>query len=430
MGRQSRGEYLKAIYGRYQQASRHERGAILNEFCATCGYHRKYAIRLLRGPVPAKSPPRRRPRSRTYGDTVLSVLTALWEAAGYPWSLRLKALLPLWLPWAQKRFRFSDTIAEQLLKISPRTIDYRLREKKRSLQRRLYGHTKPGALLKHQIPIKTDSWDVTVPGFTEIDLVSHSGQRADGEFAYSLNLTDLYTTWVETRAVLGKAETHVSQALEGMRQALPFALCGIDSDNGSEFINAHLWSYSQDHHIEFTRGRPYKKNDNAHIEPAAAGTHVRKLIGYERYDSPQAVAALNALYTQELRLFENLFLPSLKLQRKVRVGSRTRRFYSQPQTPLDRLRQCPQADPAKAAALERQREALDPFELSRTIERKLERIYTLAHRTRTASPKTISTESTVVHRHSQKEKRSKKEREDRHHQHHSTPVTSYVARSA
>ena len=187
----------------------------------------------------------------------------------------------------------------------------------------MYGRTKPGTLLKHHIPVQTERWNTTAPGFTEIDLVSHSGDCAAGEFVHSLNVTDIHTTWVETRAVLGKSQERVRQALEMIRTALPFPLRGIDSDNGSEFINGHLYRYCQARQIQFTRGRPYKKDDNAHIEQKN-WTHVRKLIGYDRYDSPAALTALNALYG-DLRLLQNLWLPSVKLVKKTRVGSRLRR---------------------------------------------------------------------------------------------------------
>jgi hypothetical protein len=244
--------------------------------------------------------------------------------------------------------------------ISPRQIDRRLGATKRQLQTRRYGRTKPGTFLKHHIPLKTDHWDVTVPGFTELDLVGHPGHRADGEFAHSLNVTDIHTTWGEARAVLGRSEGRVQSALDEIRHALPFRLRGIDSDNGSEFINDHLYRYCQEHAIQFTRGRPYKKDDNAHIEQKN-WTHVRKLVGYWRYDTPAAVAALNDLYQHELRLFQNLFLPSVKLLSKERVGARVRRRYDQARTPLERVQACPEADPQAVAALVRLRDRLDPF---------------------------------------------------------------------
>ena len=279
MGGKSRWDYLKAIYSRYKKVSKPLRAKILDEFCQVCGYNRKYAIRLLNGPAPQKPEGTisqgRRP---TYGAKVILSLTAIWEAAGYPCSARLKALLPLWLPWAIKRLAISAQVQNQLLSISPATIDRRLKAKKRQLKTRLYGRTKPGTLLKHHIPIKTDSWDVKTPGFTETDLVSHSGNSEKGEFIHSLNVTDIHTTWVETRAVMGKGQTGVLDAMKQIEQALPFKLLGIDSDNGSEFINYHLKAFCDQKQIQFTRGRPYKKDDNAHIEQKTGPTCAKSWV--------------------------------------------------------------------------------------------------------------------------------------------------------
>jgi hypothetical protein len=229
-------EYLRAVHGRYRQASREAKGQILDEFCAATGYHRKSALRLLHGPPPGRARPRRR-RAAPYGAPGSQALTAIWEAAGYPWSGRLKALRPLGLPWARRRRRLAPTVCRQLRAISPRQIDRRRAPAKRPLTTRRYGRTKPGTLLKHPIPLQTDHWDVTVPGFTEVDLVAQAGDHADGEVAHSLNVTDIHTTWGETRAVLGRGDHGVQTALEEIRQALPCRLQGIDSDNGSEFIN-------------------------------------------------------------------------------------------------------------------------------------------------------------------------------------------------
>jgi hypothetical protein len=311
------------------------------------------------------------------------VLASVWEAAGYPWSVRLKALLLVWLPWIRRRYILSGETERQLLCISPRQIDRRLQPLKSRLRHRLYGRTKPGTLLKHHIPIKTDHWDVSSPGFTEVDLVSHSGSCAEGEFAHSFNVTDIHTTWTETRAVLGKGQTGIVRGLEEMRQALPFRLQGIDSDNGSEFINEHLVRYCKTHHIQFTRGRPYKKDDNAQIEQKN-WTHVRKLIGWNRFDTPEAVELLNDLYRHELPIMMNLFQPSVKLIRKERVGSRLRRIYDAPQTPLDRLRACEGVNKARVAELLRLRATTDPFLLARAIETKLERLGRMATRPRNA----------------------------------------------
>ena len=384
VGPQARREYLGQMRERYETATRATKSRLLDEVCTVTGYHRKAVIRLLRRRPGHR--PRGGGRPVRYGPVVVGTLRRVWEAAGYPWSVRLQALLPTWLPWATRRWKIPDGVVERLRTISPRQMDRCLRPFKTELRKRQYGRTKPGTLLKHQIPLKTDRWDVQVPGFTEIDLVAHSGDRADGEFLHSLNVTDIHTTWVETRAVLGKSQVHVQEALAHLRQALPFALRGIDSDNGSEFINHHLHTYCRTHTIQFTRGRPYKKDDNAHIEQKN-WTHVRKLLGYVRYDSPAALVAINALY-EELRLLQNLFLPSVKLVEKRRVGARLRRRDDAPRTPLERLEACAEADATKVRALTHLRARLDPFALAQHIDQALTRIYQLANQR--VSPATVT----------------------------------------
>jgi hypothetical protein len=387
VGPRAIGEYLKRMRERYERAKGDKRTELLNEMAAVTGYHRKALIRAMNRPAGAAPAARRkrRGRPRRYGPRVVGALRVIWEGAGYPWSARLQALLPTWLPHVRRHLAISDETETRLREMSPRQMDRCLAPYKRDLRRRMYGRTKPGTLLKHHIPLKTDRWDVTEPGFTEIDLVSHSGDCADGEFAHSLNLTDIDSTWVETRAVLGKSQVRVQEALATLRADLPFSLKGIDSDNGSEFINAHLYHYCRTEDIQFTRGRPYKKNDNAHIEQKN-WTHVRKLVGYERYDSRAAVEALNALYA-EVRLLQNLFLPSVKLVEKKRVGSRVRRKYDAPQTPLDRLLAGGKGDAATVQALVRQRARLDPFALAKRVDQQLEPVFRLANRrTRPADP--------------------------------------------
>lgn len=368
------GERLqKALPGyrrRYRSASRQERAALLDEFCEATGYHRKYAIALLR--QPADAPPVKvvRRRGSTYSAQAVRVLERIWEAANYPWSVRLKALLPQWLPWARKRMRdCTPEVESELLRMSPRQMDRRLASKKLKIGRRLYGRTKPGSLLKHQIPVRTDNWDVKEPGYCEIDLVSHSGPSASGEFIYSLNVTDILTGWCGTRAIMGKGETGVVAALDDIRKCMPFALKAIDSDNGSEFINHHLLSYCKKHGIEFTRGRPYKKDDNAHIEQKN-WTHVRRLFGWDRYDTREQLEAMNMLYTSDLHLMMNGFQPCVKLISKERVGSKIRRKYDTPKTPLDRLIESGHRSPA-AKRLQERRDATDPFEVSARIEKQL-----------------------------------------------------------
>lgn len=369
------GERLqKALPGyrrRYRAASRQERGALLDEFCGATGYHRKYAIALLRQPADALRVKLARHRGPTYSAQSVRVLERVWEAAQYPWSVRLKAMLPQWLPWARKHMRdCTPEVESQLLRMSPRQMDRRLAGKKRKVGRRIYGRTKPGSLLKHQIPVRTDNWDVKEPGYCEIDLVPHSGPSASGEFIYSLNVTDIHTGWDATRAIMGKGETGVVAALDDILRCMPFAVKAIDSDNGSEFINHHLLRYCRKRGIQFTRGRPYKKDDNAHIEQKN-WTHVRRLFGWDRYDTREQLEAMNALYTGDLHLMMNGFQPCVKLVRKERVGSRIRRKYDTPKTPLDRLVESGHQTPA-AKRLQELRDATDPFKLSERIDKQLD----------------------------------------------------------
>jgi hypothetical protein len=379
MARQSKREYLRLIHERYRKARRSEKTAMLEEFCKVCGYNRKYAIWLLQRPLSqAKAHRPRTQRPVTYSKAAITTLAKIWEASGYLCSQRLKAALPQWLPWAKKHFAISKELERQLLAISARQMDRRLFPNKRAAKRRLYGTTRPGSLLKHMIPIKTEHWDVTLPGYLEIDLVSHSGASAAGEFLYTLDCVDIATGWVERQAVMGKGQHGIVEALSQIEQRLPFRLRGIDSDNGSEFINAHLFNFCQqrpkDQSVQFTRSRPYKKDDNAHVEQKN-WTHVRKLLGWQRYDTAEALQRINSLY-EKLRIFQNLFQPSMKLSRKIRKGSRVMRRYDQPATPLERVLQSGEKTP-QLRALKSLAQNTDPFELSRQIDQQLDRLYNL-----------------------------------------------------
>lgn len=389
MAQQSKRAYLRSIYQRYRHACRTAKTAILKEFTTVCGYNRKYAIWRLNRPLPPEGRRIRRTSSRvpTYSEAMIRIVATIWEASGYLCSQRLKAALPHWLPWVRRHVQLPAALERELLAISPRQLDRRLQPYKQRIGRRLYGTTRPGSLLKQMIPVKTDHWDVSTPGYLEIDLVSHSGASAAGEFIYTLDCVDIQTGWVERQAVMGKGREGVLRALRTIEQQLPFPLRGLDSDNGSEFINSHLLAFCQrpdGQPIQFTRSRPYKKDDNAHVEQKN-WTHVRKLIGWDRYDSPAALQVMHALY-DELRIFQNLFQPSMKLLLKVRKGSRLLRRYDPPRTPFARVLACAEADPATAAALREQLQRTDPFALSRRIDQHLERLYQLATR-RLAAPR-------------------------------------------
>jgi hypothetical protein len=374
----NRADLVRAYAKRYKTASRKEKGRLLDSFCELTGHNRKYAIGLLRAGPPPPNKKRRSPRpaARKYGAKTVEYLLLIWQHADFPWSVRLKAILALWLPWLETRHPLSEHVRRELLSMSARTIDRLLRPHRRELKRRRYGRTKPGTLLKHHIEIKTDSWDVTEPGFVEIDCVAHCGNSGEGEFINSVNMTDIHTAWTETRAVIGKGQERVCAAIEEMRMALPFPLKGIDSDNGGEFINHHLYRYCKKRAVQFTRGRPYKKNDNAHIEQKN-WTHVRRVLGWARFESEEALEAMNDLYRNELRDWMNFFQPSVKLKEKKRVGSRIIRKYHPAQTPLDRVLACGEVSDEAKAALRARRATLDPFSLSEAIERKLEGIRSL-----------------------------------------------------
>ncbi len=381
MARRSKREYLRSIYKRYRHARRAEKRMILEEFCKVCGYNRKYAIWLLNRPLPKAAVPKRTiSRSPTYSQAMVGILAKVWEASGYLCSQRLKAALMHWLPWIRQRLELTQPLEDELLAISARQMDRRLRAYKHIVKRRLYGTTRPGSLLKQMIPIKTDHWDVNTPGYLEIDLVSHSGASAVGEFLHSLDCVDIATCWVERKAVMGKGGFGILNAVIEIEHKLPFRLRGIDSDNGSEFINNHLLAFCQQRPagcaIQFTRSRPYKKDDNAHIEQKN-WTHVRKLLGWDRYDTAQALEATNRLY-EELRIFQNLFQPSMKLQCKIRKGSRLIRRYDTARTPFQRLLEAGVLTESKQQELAATYNGLNPVLLLKQTNENLERLWPLA----------------------------------------------------
>ena len=379
MSPSARREYVRHVQGRYRTArTRKEKGRLLTEVSGNLGCHRKHATRRLNGKIVNLDKPWRK-REPVYPERLVRVLEAVWEASQGLWSVRLKEALPLWMPWIRRRWVLSRREERQLLGMSAATIDRRLAGYKRTRSRKIYGKTKPGRWLRQTIPIQTESWDVPEPGWLEIDTVSHSGHSAEGLFAYTVNQADLFSGWVECRAILGKGAAEVKASIEEMREALPFELKGLDSDNGEEFINWLLDRYCRDSAVKRFRSRPYKKDDQAHIEQKN-WTHVRKLIGWDRYDTQEAVDAMNDLYRNEWRLFCNLYLPSVKLAQKIRVGSRIKRVYGAAKTPLDRLLESDKGDRVKLDMLRQLREKLDPFELSATVDRKLARIWKLASR--------------------------------------------------
>ncbi len=379
MGEAAKRDYLAAIRARYRRAGKHDKGVILDEFCSVCGYHRKYAIRLLNRHQRGR---RQRPGpTPVYGSAALiDALRRLWCDAGYLCGKRLKTAIPHWLPFHEKRYGIlADEIRALLLGISPATID-RLLRPYRAKARRGIGGTRPGTLLKQQIPVRTTHWDVSGPGFLEADTVAHCGDSMTGDFAWSLNLTDIASGWIETRAVWGKGARGVLKEIKDIEQHLPFPILGFDSDNGTEFLNYHLLRYftkrQKGKGVEFTRSRPYHKNDNAHVEQKN-WTHVRQLVGYDRLDDSRFVALLNDLYANAWNPLTNFFHPVMKLISKERVGAKVIRRYDTPQTPYARLLASPHLAMKAKRKLETKYARLDPFELKEGVKEKLHRIIKL-----------------------------------------------------
>jgi len=370
-------ELLEALRPRYLKASKRGKGRILDEFTATTGYNRKYAIHLLRN-----GPPRRRRkrvgRRWTYGPEVVAALVQVWEVSGHLCGKRLQPFLPELVAALERHGELSiaSITRAQLLQMSAATIDRRLKRARAKLPQRGRSTTKPGSLLKAAISIRTFAdWDEKRPGFVELDLVAHCGQTTAGEYLNTLCSVDIDTRWCEPLGLPNKGQKATFQAIQTMRQLLPFPLLGIDSDNGSEFINHHLHHYCLKEQITFTRSRPYNKNDQAHVEQKN-WTVVRQTIGYDRYESPEALALLETIYA-DLRLFVNFFQPVMKLVSKSRVGSKVRRKYDTAQTPYRRVLASPHIDQEAKEQLRQLYLILNPVALQRSINAHLEQLWAL-----------------------------------------------------
>lgn len=381
---QSKHELVEALQGRYRRASRAEKGRILDEVVAATGYHRKRAIRLLRqGPPPARTGHGGRPR--VYSARVVGALRQCAEASGWLCGKRLAPFLGELVPAleAEGALRLEPGVRTALLGLSAATIDRRLRPFRLARQPHGQGTTKPGTLLKQQIPVHTFTpWDEQRLGFVEIDLVAHCGLSTEGHYLHTLTLTDVATGWTECVGVADKGQLAVCAALQTVRARLPFALLGIDSDNGSEFLNAHLLRYCRAEQLTFTRSRPYWKNDQAHVEQKNWSV-VRRLLGYDRYARPEALEALNAVYAL-LRVWTNHWQPVLKLVGKQRVGAKVTKRYDTAQTPYRRVLASGALSPAAQAALEAEHAQGGPVALRAALQQALERFWGLHEPSRAA----------------------------------------------
>jgi hypothetical protein len=381
MTRGSIREYVEAVRGRYLMASKAEKSRILNELIKVIGCHRKAAIRLLRRKNRSNTN-KKRGRPSRYSPSVIGALKVAWEATDRLCSKRLQPFLPEMVAVLRKHGEGGIMTAEveaQLCQISPSTIDRLLRPYRRVGGRRPFSTTKPGSLLKNSIPIRTFAdWKEDCSGFLEADLVSHCGESSEGFFLTTLSTVDVASGWSECVGVWGKGQHRVGAAVHRVRQRLPFSLLGLDSDNGSEFINQHLYNYCCRERITFTRSRSYKKNDSCHVEQKNWSV-VRRLIGYDRYNSRTALEALNRIYDL-LRLYINFFQPVMKLVCKTRHGARVHKVYAMAKTPYQRLLEAGILAEAKQRELATTYHGLNPVLLLKQINENLECLWRLAER--------------------------------------------------
>jgi len=388
MSSQSLREYIGAVLTRYDKAvCRRAKTEILDEICATSGIHRKHALRLLgqarRGETRASSSPQKRGRKSQYNDPALKIcLRRIWKSADFPCGKRLAVMIPDWLDGYEQRYEaLTPEIREKASRVSGASIDRLLREARGRLPSHGRSATKPGTLLRDKIPVATSQWEERRLGFVEADTVAHCGETTAGHYVSILVCVDMASTWVETRAVWRKTDTATLKQIRSIERSLPFALRGFDSDNGTEFQNQRVFEYlvGRRKPVVMTRSRPYKKNDNAHVEQKN-WTHVRQWIGYERFEHEEVAHALNNLYENEWRLYQNFFNPSVKLIEKRRVGSKTKKKYDTPKTPYQRLLEHPDLREHAKSQLRYIRDNLDPFALKSQINKKLKKIFRLSAR--------------------------------------------------
>lgn len=373
----ARNEYLKVLRERYLKAkTKKEKSEILNEYCVNTGQSRKYAIRKIQ-PTVSLNPKPRKKRRETYDGQVKAALAKVWEIFDYSCGQRLKPLLEVEVDRLREfgELNIPDDVALKLKKISSATIDRKLKHQRQVLHLlRSKGGPKPGSLLKQKIPIRLTEWDTSQVGYVEADMVVHCGSSTLGEYINTLSTTEISSGWWEGEAIMGRSQEQSFWALKEIKKRTPFKWKGLDSDNGQEFINQILYKYCQREKLEFTRSRPNKKNDNAYIEQKN-WTHVRKLLGYLRYDTLRELMIINDLYRNELRLYKNFFQPVMKLVSKERIGGRIKRKYGAPKTPYQSLIESKQVSEETKEELKGIYLSLNPASLKRSIEAKLDKLF-------------------------------------------------------
>jgi len=363
--------YLEEIRFRYKNSTKKLKGAILDEFCRVCGLTRKHGIRILNGSINPRLK-RPGPRSKYQREDVVKSLKELWSLMGQMCSKKMVVAFVDWLPFYEAK----DEVKQLLMAMSASTIDRLLRSHRSPLQRGL-SSTRP-SLIKNRIPLKLLEGEVVMPGFMEADTVAHCGNSLSGEFGNSLTMTDLCSGWTENRALWTKAAEKVVAQVKDIEARLPFTLVGIATDNGTEFLNENLLSYLTDRQapVNMVRRRPYKKNDNAHVEQKN-WTHVRQLFGYDRVDDPILIPMMNEIYRAYWNPLQNFFTPVLKLKSKERIGGRIKKIYDEPKSPFKRLLESTYVPEQEKAKLKDAFCTKNPIYLKKEMDKKLKQFFEL-----------------------------------------------------
>lgn len=375
----SKKELISAVKSRYIKADKKSKGQILDEFCQNTRYNRSYATRILQPGYDHQRVARegRRRRQRKYDSATIAAVIKIWEVLDYPCGARLQPMINPMLETLTRHgeLKLNEKTIAQLKIISAKTLDRRLK-REREIRRlnKNRGATRHGSLLKSSIPIRITDWDTAKVGFMEIDTVSHNGGDPSGEFIYSLDMVEIYSGWSEQMAVLGKGEKGIAQAINMAKIEQPFTLLGLDSDNGGEFINYHLVRYCQGENIHFTRSRPDRKNDNAYVEQKNY-THIRRWLGYGRFDNEQQLKLINNLYRQELRLYNNFFRPVMKIISKAKINNSVcRKKYDTAKTPYQRLLESNQINQEQKQKIIEIYLSLNPVQLKLAVDQKIKKI--------------------------------------------------------
>ncbi len=369
----------KQMAARYERAAKSEKGRMLDELCKLTGWTRRHARRALAQAMVGKARAARKPRPRTYGPEIFDPLRFVWATLGGPAGKRLAPFMAEAVEALERHgeLELSPGIRAKLLAVSASTIDRMLAPERVRLKVKGRSGTKPGSILRRQIPIRTFAeWDDGRPGFCEVDLVAHDGGDPSGHFCHTLDLVCVATGWTEMRALLTKAQRWVHEALVDIEAGLPFPLLGLDSDNGSEFINTELFGWCEQKEITFTRSRPYRKNDNCFVEQKNWPV-VRQSVGYARYDTPAELEVLSELYGH-LRLWVNFFQPQMKLVSKTRRGAVVSKRFDVARTPYRRVLDSSHVGEQAKAELTATYLELNPAELKRQIGRCQDRLLELA----------------------------------------------------